>query len=124
MPSVHTMQEEGSGQPPACQSAVWAEEEPSTAHPAYVLPAVPVLLQVHRHLMEDTVNTYITSILFILLSKVSLDRHYLFYERYLTFISSILIQFHILRCQFFVSSCLHIFFSYKHYFRDYVCMCI
>lgn len=57
MPSVHTVQEEGSGQPTSDQSVVWAEEKPSVAHPAHVLPAVPVLLQVHNHLRNDTVNT-------------------------------------------------------------------
>lgn len=54
MQSLHTVQEEGSGQPPAYQPAVWAEEEPSAAHPAHVLPAVPVLLQVRDQLRNDT----------------------------------------------------------------------
>lgn len=66
MQSVLAVQEEGSGQPPSRQSAVWAEEEPSAAHPAYVLPAVPVLLQVHSHLSKhcDTVNTQTPCVLF------------------------------------------------------------
>lgn len=48
MQSVPTVSEEGSGQPPPRQSAVWPEEEPSAAHPANVLPVVPVVLQVLR----------------------------------------------------------------------------
>lgn len=47
MQSVHTVQEERSGQPAPSPSAAWAEEEPSAPHPANVLPAIPVLLQVH-----------------------------------------------------------------------------
>lgn len=46
MQRVPAVQEEGSGQPPPRQSAVWAEEEPSLALPSDVVPAVPVLLQV------------------------------------------------------------------------------
>lgn len=46
MPSVHTVQEEGSGEPSSCLQILWAQEEPGTAHPAHVLPAVSVILQV------------------------------------------------------------------------------
>lgn len=57
MQSVHTVQEERSGQPAPRPPAARAEEEPSAPHPADVLPAVPVLLQVQPEREYcDTVN--------------------------------------------------------------------
>lgn len=63
MQSVHTVQEERSGQPAPRPPAARAEEEPSAPHPADVLPAVPVLLQVQPEREYcDTMNTQITCI--------------------------------------------------------------
>ena len=77
MPSVRPVQEERPGQPPPGQPAVWAEEEPSAAHPAHVLPAVPVLLQVLTHLRAH---------LLCLFSKVGIDKLAFFGSRGLNYI--------------------------------------
>lgn len=62
MPGVYNMQEERSGQPPACVSVFWTEEKPGTSHPTYVLPALPVLLQVHTHTQcAEVAGFYITA---------------------------------------------------------------
>lgn len=102
MQSLHTVQEEGSGQPPAYQPAVWAEEEPSAAHPAHVLPAVPVLLQVRDQLRNDTLTR---------INEATLDPgswsgvnflHYTTENCFITMVtqgsSSLLVTFYLLHC--------------------------